>query len=82
MLPCIWKMQSIFPAQRRRGERVSFSNIHFEIRGREKEIHKHLILDDFFEGYLKVMTALYQNTRNVNDKQSFTENNARSSGKE
>ena len=82
MLPCIWKMQSIFPAQRRRGERVSFSNIHFEIRGREKEIHKHLFLDDFFEGYLKVMTALYQNTRNVNDKQSFTENNARSSEKE
>ena len=69
MLPCIWKMQPIFPAQRRCGERISFSNIHFKIRDREKEIYKHLILDGFFEGYFKVMTALYQNPRNVNDKQ-------------
>ena len=50
MLPCIWKMQPIFPAQRGGGERISFSNIHLKIRDREKEIYKHLILDGFFTG--------------------------------
>ena len=48
------------------GEKISFSNIHFKIRGSETEIYKHLIVDGFLEGYFKDMIALYQNTMNVN----------------
>lgn len=57
-----------FPSQRICGERISFSDIHSKIRSRETEIYKCLIWDGFFEGYFKAMTALYQNTMNVNDK--------------